>query len=185
MAGIALRTERLALREFTLDDADLLVELDSDPEVMRYLTDQLTDPEHVRQQVLPRLIDEYRRHPGFGLWAAHTHGGEFIGWFHLRQRDNRPAGEVELGYRLRRAAWGRGYATEGSRALLHKGFEELGVQTVYAETMTVNEGSRRVMEKVGLSYRRTSFPDDFPPMPGSEHGGVEYSITLAEWKAGR
>jgi RimJ/RimL family protein N-acetyltransferase len=185
VAGIVLTTERLALRECTLDDADLFIELDSDPEVMRYLTDQLTDREHVERNVLPRLLAEYRRHPGFGLWVAHTHDGTFVGWFHLRQRDDRPVGEVELGYRLRRAAWGRGYATEGSRALLHRGFEELGVRTVYAETMTVNTGSRRVMEKVGLSYRTTSFPDDFPPIPGSEQGGVEYSITLEEWKAGR
>lgn len=184
MAGIALRTERLTLREFTLDDADLLVELDSDPEVMRYLTDQLTDREQVRQQVLPRLVDEYRRTPGFGLWATFSDDG-FIGWFELRQHQGRPTGEVELGYRLRRAAWGRGYATEGSLALLHRGFEELGVATVYAETMTVNKGSRRVMEKVGLTYRRTFFPDDFPPMPGAEQGGVEYTITLAEWRASR
>lgn len=185
MADIVVKTERLTLREFTQDDADLLIELDSDPEVMRYLYDQLTDREQVERKVLPRLIDEYRRHPGFGLFAAHTRDSEFIGWFELRQHEGRPTGEVELGYRLRRAAWGNGYATEGSQALLHRGFDELGAQTVYAETMTVNAGSRRVMEKVGLSYRKTFFPDDFPPIPGLEHGGVEYSITLAEWRAGR
>jgi len=174
-----LTTERLALRECTLDDADLFVELDSDPEVMRYLTDQLTDREHVRQQVVPRLVDEYRRHPGFGLWVAHTHDDELAGWFHLRQHDDRPLGEVELGYRLRRATWGRGYATEGSRALLHRGFEELGVHTVFAETLTVNTASRRVLEKVGLTHRRTY------PVPGTEQGGVEYAVTREEWQAGR
>lgn len=179
-----LRTERLILREFTLDDAELLLELDSDPEAMRYLSDRLTDREHVVRKVLPRLVAEYRRHPGLGLWATHTRDGLFVGWFHLRQQDDRPVGEVELGYRLRRAAWGRGYATEGSLALLRRGFEELGVRTVFAQTMAVNAASRRVMEKVGLTYRRTYFPD-LPPIPGSDQGGVEYAITREEWRAGR
>jgi RimJ/RimL family protein N-acetyltransferase len=180
-----MKTERLALREFTENDADLLVELDSDPDVMRYLSSgEPTPRDHIEQKTLPRLIDEYQRHPGFGVWATHTRDGTFIGWFMLRQHDDSPPGEVELGYRLRRAAWGRGYATEGSRALLHRGFEELGVTTVFAETMTVNTGSRRVMEKAGLSYRRTYFPDG-PPFPDSEHGEVYYSITLAEWRASR
>jgi RimJ/RimL family protein N-acetyltransferase len=180
-----MKTERLTLRECTADDADLLVELDSDPEVMRYLTEgRGSEPESIERKTLPRLIDEYRRHPGFGVWAAHTRDGEFIGWFMLRRHDDSPPGEVELGYRLRRAAWGRGYATEGSRALLHKGFEELGVTTVVAETMAVNTGSRRVMEKAGLSYRRT-YSLDGPPFPGSDQGEVCYSITLAEWRASR
>ncbi len=101
----------------------------------------------------------------------------------LRRHDDSPPGEVELGPRSRRAAWGRGNATEGSRTLLHKGFEELRVTTVVAETMALNTGSRRVMEKVGLSYRRTSL--DGPPFPSSDQGEVCYSITLAEWRASR
>ena len=179
-----LVTERLALREFTRGDADLLVELDSDPAVMRFLNGgEPTAREYVEQTMLPSLIEDYVRYPGFGLWAAQA-DGDFVGWFELRPAADSPPGEVVLGYRLRQAAWGHGYATEGGRALLHRGFEELGVRTVVAETMFVNKGSRRVMEKLGLSHRNTYFPD-LPPIPGSEHGEVQYSITLTEWRASR
>jgi RimJ/RimL family protein N-acetyltransferase len=181
--AIVLETERLALREFTRDDADLLVELDSDPEVMRFLTGgQPTEREYIEQQVLPTFLEDYGRFPGFGIWAAETRAAGFVGWFELRPANDSPPGEVVLGYRLRRPAWGRGYATEGGRALLHRGFDELGVRTIVAETMAVNKGSRRVMEKLGLSHRDTYFPD-LPPIPGSEHGEVRYTITLAEWQA--
>ncbi|MEW2260641.1 GNAT family N-acetyltransferase [Streptomyces sp. NPDC047869] len=77
------------------------------------------------------------------MFAAHEKdGGAFIGWFCLRPESQGPLDEVELGYRLRQAAWGKGYATEGSRALLGKAFTELGVRMVWAETMAVNHGSR-------------------------------------------
>ena len=92
---------------------------------------------------------------------------------------------MELGYRLRRDAWGAGYGTEGCRALIDKGFTELGVHRVYAETMAVNVASRRVMEKCGLRHVRT-FVSDWPErIPGDEHGDVEYALTRAEWAAGR
>ena len=85
--------------------------------------------------------------------------------------------EPELGYRLRRSAWGKGYATEGSRALIRKGFTELGVRRVVAETMAVNTASRRVMEKAGLTLVRT-FHQEWPDrIPGDEHGDVEYALT--------
>src|SRR5947209_11586627 len=63
--------------------------------------------------------------------------------------------DVALGYRLRRAVWGQGYATEGARALIRKGFTELGVQRVFATTYQDNFASRRVMEKAGLRLVRT------------------------------
>ena len=81
-----------------------------------------------------------------------------------------------------RAAWGRGYASEGSRALIGKGFAELGVRRVVAETMAVNAASRRVLEKAGLRLVRT-FHQPWPePIPGDEHGDVEYALTRAEWE---
>ena len=105
----------------------------------------------------------------------------FLGWFHLRPGEGAGPLEPELGYRLRREVWGRGYATEGSRALIDKAFAELGAARVYASTMTVNTASRRVMEKAGLHYVRT-FDIDWPvKVPGDEHGGVEYSIDRTQW----
>lgn len=158
-----LDTERLALRRFTADDADLLIELDSDPAVMRYLTGgEATAPKDIRERNLPNILAGYERWGGdFGLFAAQAKDrGAFVGWFILRPKQGGPMDEVELGYRLRQAEWGKGYATEGSRALLAKAFTELGLRLVWGETMSVNEGSRKVMEKVGMTVTDTL---DTPP----------------------
>jgi len=185
-----LESDRLVLRQFTADDVDNVVDLDSDPEVMHYITGgRPTPPAEVRDVILPFWLAYYEQDNGYGFWAALEKAtGQFLGWFHFRPRpDGPPAGYTgdagaELGYRLRRAAWGKGYATEGSRALIDKGFTELGVERVYAETMAVNTGSRRVMEKAGLHYIRT-FHQDWPEqIPGDEHGDVEYALTRAEWE---
>lgn len=182
--SIFLTTARLVLRQFTPADAPLLTELDADPEVMRYLTGgRPTSADEIRDRVLPRMLAAYRRPPGLGWWAAEQRqDGTFLGWFEFRPtRDGDPR-EVELGYRLRRTAWGAGYATEGSRALIEKGFTELGVERVVATTMAVNRGSRRVMEKAGLGYVRT-FHQAWPEaIEGSEHGEVEYALTRREWR---
>lgn len=181
-----LETERLTLRQFTADDADLLIELDSDPAVTRYLTGGVATPaEVVREQVLPSLFRGYQRWGGeFGVFAAYENeGGAFIGWFCLRPEPGGPTEEAELGYRLRQAAWGKGYATEGSEALLSKGFTELGVKLVWAETMTVNRASQHVMEKVGMTFAHPiGVPDDMLAVEGSELGGVRYEITRERWK---
>ncbi len=86
---------------------------------------------------------------------------------------------------MRRDAWGLGYATEGSRALVEKAFGELGAERVYASTMVVNTASRRVMEKAGLCYVRT-FHAEWPvSIPGDEEGDVEYAVERAEWQRSR
>jgi RimJ/RimL family protein N-acetyltransferase len=181
-----LETERLVLRRFTADDADLLIELDSDPAVMRYLTGgNPTAPEVVRERHLPNILAGYEKWGGnLGLFAAHVKDGSaFIGWFILRPEPQGPTDEVELGYRLRQAAWGKGYATEGSRGLLDKAFTELGVRMVWAETMSVNHGSRNVMEKLEMKLADTvPVPSDMQMIEGSEQGGVRYEITKEQWE---
>jgi RimJ/RimL family protein N-acetyltransferase len=184
VAGIVVETERLVLRRFTRNDPDLLVELDSDPAVMRYLTGGKVTPRiRVETAVLPAILGDYDRHPGFGAFATHTKAdGAFIGWCMLLPEHGGPPGEAELGYRLRRAAWGRGYAAEGSRALIDYGFTECGLTRIFADTMAVNTRSRRVMEKVGLRYEYTYIPP-FAPIEGSEHGEVRYVLERAAWRA--
>jgi RimJ/RimL family protein N-acetyltransferase len=184
---VYLETDRLILRRFTPADADLLIELDSDPAVMTYLTGgKPTDPAAVRDRILPALIADYDRFPSYGFFPAHTRAdGAFIGWFALRPKRDGADRDPELGYRLRQAAWGKGYATEGSIALLRKAFTELGAARVYAETMFVNRGSRNVMEKAGLTYVRTFFQDWPEQIGGSEFGEVEYAVTREEWEAAR
>ena len=181
---VFLETERLVLRRFTGADVDNLLDLDSDPEVMRFLTGGKPTPrEVIRDEILPRILHYYERFAGFGFWAAIERStGDFLGWFEFRPQEGSGTDEAELGYRLRRSAWGRGYATEGSRALIRKGFSELGVRRVVAETMAVNIASRRVMEKAGLTLERT-FHRSWPnPIEGAEQGEVEYALTKADWE---
>jgi RimJ/RimL family protein N-acetyltransferase len=150
---------------------------------MRFINGGKPTPrEEVRNRTLPHLLSYYERFDGFGYWAAEEKvSGQFVGWFHLRPRAD---GEIELGYRLGRLAWGRGYATEGSRALIRKGFTEFGVQRVVAETMAVNLGSRRVMEKSGLTLAR-ALPGQGGDIEGAEHGDVEYALDRTDWGSGR
>lgn len=144
-----VETDRLVLRHFTADGAELLIELDSDPAVMRYLTggEPTLPPAVVREQVIPSVLATYERWNGrFGLFAAYErHSGDFIGWFQLRPEREGPLDEVELGYRLRQDAWGKGYATEAARALLDKGFSELGLGLVWGETMAVKPAVDRLV----------------------------------------
>ncbi len=181
-----LETERLRLRRFTLADARLLVALDSDPQVMRYISAGApTTPDEVEHEVLPAFLGHYRRYAGYGFFAAQVRAAEeFLGWFHLRPAPGDPVDQPELGYRLIRSAWGQGYATEGSRALVRNAFTALEAQRVVASTMAVNTASRRVMEKSGLRFVR-HFKADWPvTIPGDEFGDVEYALTREEWEGG-
>jgi RimJ/RimL family protein N-acetyltransferase len=119
---VLLTTERLELRAFRESDFDLLVDLDGDPEVMRYLTGGTgTSPDIIRAKVLPRFMAYDSEQPAFGYWAAIlSETREFIGWFAFHPREDRPEDEIEIGYRLRRSMWGRGLATEGAQALVRR-----------------------------------------------------------------
>jgi RimJ/RimL family protein N-acetyltransferase len=181
---IILETPRLTIRQFTEDDADDLFELNSDPEVMRYLG-RPAPIEVLRDEIIPFHLGVYQRFDRLGTWAAESaDSGEFLGWFHFRAGDG-DISNIDLGYRLRRSAWGRGYATEGSRALIRMGFMDLGVERVFAHTMSANSASRRVMEKCGLALVRTTAYDgpDADVVHGAEQGEVEYALTRAEWVA--
>lgn len=180
---VLLETERLILRWFTPADVDLLVELDSDPAVMHFITGgRATSREEVEHDVLPAFL-RYRERGTDGFWAAEDRAGTFLGRFHLRPAPGRL--DHEVGYRLRRAAWGRGFAAEGSAALIDRAFGAPGAQRVVAETMAVHTASRRVLEKVGMTHVRTFHTDWLYRIEGDEHGDVEYALTRADWAARR
>jgi len=181
---IILETPRLALRQLTEDDVDNLFDLNSDPEVMRYITGGRPTPrEEIRDQIIPFYLAVYDRLDRLGMWAAESAAtGEFLGWFHFRAGPDTDITNVELGYRLRRSAWNQGYATEGSRALISMGFTDLSVERVWAHTMTVNAGSRHVLEKCGLSVVRTIPYEGTDVIEGAEHGEVEYALIKPEWE---
>lgn len=155
MDDILLATERLILRRFTAADLDNLFELDNDPEVMRWINGGIPVSRQVIQnEILPTFLTYDHRHPTFGFWAAidKSRGG-FLGWFSIRPTSSQ-SGDALLGYRLRRTAWGQGYATEGVRALIDRAFLEPGLQRIVATTYEKNLASRRVMEKAGLTLIR-------------------------------
>lgn len=183
---ILLETARLRLRYFVADDLDRLVELDSDPEVTRYTSyGEPTARERYEREILPRWFAFYETTPLLGYWAAESRdSGEFLGWFHLRP-DRFDAGEQELGYRFKRPAWGRGYATEGGRALIAHGFGPVDAAKISARTLARNLGSRRVMEKCGLAYERDFvWPEDvLAGRSEEERAGVKYSLTRQRWQA--
>ena len=162
-----------------MDDAMLLFELDSDPEVMRFISKGAPTPlEHIKEVILPRVMGYRRAWPPQGVWAAHLRESrEFIGWFHLRP-DKLEPDEMELGYRLRRAAWGRGLATEGSRALVRNGLREWGYKKVSARTLVGNMASQRVMEKAGLHFEKEFVwgEDALPGWTELERRGVKYAL---------
>lgn len=170
---MTITTQRLVLGPFAAGDEALLVELDSDPAVMHFVTGGVPEFDPAD---MPAFL-------GGGFWGAWLRADRtFVGWFHLRPKDH---GEFELGYRLRRSAWGQGLATEGSAALLAEAFDRLGAQRVVAETLAIHAASRRVMEKLGMGLVR-HFHADWPyRIPGDEHGDVEYEITRERWPGGR
>lgn len=182
---VSLETERLVLRPFTAADADNLFELDSDPAVMRFINGgQPTPRAEVEEEDLPWFIEYGERFNGYGFWAAiEKSTGAFLGWFLFRPPEDGRFDEPELGYRLRRPAWGKGYATEGSQALIQMGFTELDVRRVVAFALVDNHSSQRVMEKAGLSYARVfrhKWPDRFD---GVEQEVVEYALSKAQWES--
>ncbi|WP_326697211.1 GNAT family N-acetyltransferase [Streptomyces sp. NBC_01754] len=182
-----LETDRLVLRAFTTADTDHLLALDNDPEVMRFINGgRPTNREAIETRTLPRLLHDFSCWGTRGYWAAQEKiTGIFLGWFEFRPLEEHRPAVVELGYRLNQAAWGHGYATEGARALIHKGFTDLEVERVTANTMAVNTRSRRVMEKSGLSFVR-NFTGDWPEaIEGSDHGEVEYELNRTEWEQPR
>lgn len=172
-----LITERLTLRPLTWEDRPDLENLDADPKVMRYL-DRPRTPEETQERYLART-DPTHDAMGLGYWVG-LERGRFVGWWLLVPRG---PGLAEIGWRLRRPAWGRGLATEGAYAVLRHGFETVGLERVVAETMVVNAASRGVMRKLGMRHTHTEHREWEAPLPGAEQGEWLAEITRTEWAA--
>ena len=160
----ALLTERLILRDMTLADAQFLMELDADPEVMRYIG---TPPPPELNSYRDRIRDVYlpwQTHPWYGVWivAARDNGHaaeSALGWTFIRPANAArfaeevgwdDPGEVEVGYRFCRSAWGSGIATEATRPLMALALADSVVTAIVACTHVDNLASQRVLEKLGL-----------------------------------
>ena len=169
-----LNTARLRLRPVTPADRAHLVALEADPEVMYFLNGGLPVPDEglpVADFLTPRGTEPE-------VMAAHERAsGQFAGWFALFD-DGLVDGvkTAEVGYRLCRAAWGKGYATEGVLALVAEAFGPMDFGRVQAQTMAVNLASRRVLEKAGFHHVDTVYPRSPCPIQGADQGEVVYEI---------
>lgn len=156
---ITLFTSRLKLRPFNESDLQNLMDLDQDPEVMKYLGGKLIPTDEL-QALLPKLLERQPKWINYGTWMAdELSTGETIGWFTLKplvQLNN----EYEVGYRLKKKYWGKGYATEGAKFLVHYGFNTLNLPKIIGCTDLGNENSQKVLMKAGLK-RVADIPSPF------------------------
>jgi RimJ/RimL family protein N-acetyltransferase len=146
-----IRTDRLLLRRWFDSDREPFAALNADPETMRFF------PETLDRQASDAFVDRIEarfEQQGFGLWALEvTETGEFIGFTGLNPLpDGVPgAGGIEVGWRLARHAWHRGYATEAAKAALDVAFGRVGMREIWSMTAVLNEPSQAVMRRLGLS----------------------------------
>ncbi|WP_019506333.1 GNAT family N-acetyltransferase [Pleurocapsa sp. PCC 7319] len=163
--NIFLETSRLILRQLCQDDEDNLVTLDSDSEVMRFINGGIpSSREAIAENFLPYAMGYYDKDENLGFWAIiEKSSNEFIGWIFLRpesdfkllqQLNLAESDAVELGYRLRKQSWGKGYATELAKALVNRSFTESNINKIVAWALSENKASIRVMEKTGLELKQ-------------------------------
>ncbi|NMM54832.1 GNAT family N-acetyltransferase [Paenibacillus aquistagni] len=172
---IVIETPRLLLRDWKAADLTPFFHMNADEDVMRYFPKPLSDEETM--QFYTSIISEFKQ-CGFGLYAVEQkETNDFIGFIGFHQAafeaDFTPC--IEIGWRLKKEAWGEGYATEGAKACLHYGFSQLGFQSVHSFTAAINQPSQRVMNKLGMRYvKHFNHPRVEPDSPLYPH--VLYEI---------
>ncbi len=160
--NVIIETDRLLLRLFEPGDAALLYELNEDPEVTLYTGDPLRDLTHAREVLEQVILPQYALYH-YGRWAVHLKPGlEFIGWCGLKYIPERD--EVDLGYRFKKSAWGRGYATEAAYASIRYGFEKRGLRRIIGRAMPGNTASLKVLEKCGMKFVGEEIVDGHPAL---------------------
>ena len=150
---VFVETERLILREMLPEDEKGMFELDSDPEVHRYLGNNPVKSIDQVRNIINSVRLQYKEN-GIGRWAViEKASNEFIGWTGLRlikEEINHHKDFYDVGYRLIRRYWGKGYATETAIASLQYGFKEMNLTVIYAMADINNKGSNNVLRKSGL-----------------------------------
>lgn len=157
---IVFETPRLLLRQFTLKDVTILLELNSDPVVLKYLHEPLLQDEAHAETILKTIIlPQYEKK--LGRWAVHLKDdNSFLGWCGLKYRPELE--EIDLGYRFMQTAWGKGFATEAAQETLEYGFKKLNLSLITGRAHIENLASIRVLEKIGMEYIGEGIVDDCP-----------------------
>ncbi|MGC4037984.1 MAG: GNAT family N-acetyltransferase [Chitinophagaceae bacterium] len=138
------------LRTFTIDDASLLYQLNSDPDVIRFTYDPLHNLSEAHKIIEQIILPQYKLY-NHGRWAIHLRNTmEFVGWCGLKYDAER--NETDLGYRLAKEHWNKGYATEAATACIQYGFETLGIHKIVGKAVKDNLSSINVLKKCGMFY---------------------------------
>jgi len=174
-----IETERLILRQWRADDAEVFALINQDEKVIEFLRGPMSLNDS--QEFITRTNNFINQH-GFGLWAATIkETAELIGFvgLHIPDFESHFTPCVEIGWRLASQQWGKGYATEAAREVLKIGFENFGLKEIVAITVTKNIRSRNVMEKIGMT-RDENGDFNHPKLP-LDHPSVRhvlYRITI-------
>lgn len=151
--SILIETERLILRDVLEGDLEGFYELDSNPEVHRYLGNKPVKDKEKLKAVIAFIREQYREN-GIGRWAIiEKSSNEFVGWTGLklnREKTNNHIDFYDLGYRLIERFWGKGYATESGIASLDYGFRQLNLDEIYASAHIENMASNKILSKLGF-----------------------------------
>ena len=180
-----LQSNRLILRQWTDRDLVPFAALNADPDVMAYFPATLSK---AQSDDVAKTMQSLIAQRGWGLWAVEVPDqAGFIGFvgLHIPANDLPCSPCVEIGWRLAKAHWGRGYACEAAEAALGYAFQELGLAEVLSFTAVGNQRSESVMKKVGMSNTGTNFqhPNIDAGHPLREH--LLYRITAQKWSQGR
>lgn len=149
---IILETERLILRKMELFDAAFFFELNADPEVIKYTGDGGFKNLKESEEIIKYVHSQYDKN-GYGRWlVAEKETGNPTGWCGLKYHDD--GGFVDLGYRFMKKYWGKGYATEASKASLDYGFNILKLDRIIGRAMQENVASINVLKKMGMTFHK-------------------------------
>ncbi len=168
-----LTTSRLVIKPGTLSDAPELLELNSDPDVIRYTGDHaLMNISQAEKLVKERLIPQFDKYQ-MSRFSVFRKDGTYLGWCGLVFFPE--TNEVDLGYRFKKKYWGQGYATEASRACLEYGFKTLKLETIIGKSMPDNIASIKVLQKMGMTFK--GYVHD----PTDPHPFVRYEISREQF----
>lgn len=182
MTSIEINTDRLLLRQWQDSDFPKFAEMNSCNEVMEYFPNKLSEPQsNFFASRLATLIAER----GWGLWATEEkESNNFIGFIGLHEvvEELHFSPALEIGWRLSNEFWGKGYATEGAKAVLNVAFEKLGIDEIVSLTSVINVKSEAVMKRIGMVNTNSNFMHPKIPegSPLKEH--LLYKITKEQWR---
>lgn len=147
-----LETERLYLRELTINDAENFYLLNEDKDVLKYTGDKRFKNIEEAAEFL-KNYDQYKKY-GFGRWAVISkHNNAFLGWCGLKFSPE--LNETDIGFRFFKKYWNKGYASEAAKACLKIGSEKFNQKSIIGRAMKQNKPSVRVLEKLGLVFHKS------------------------------